>query len=169
MIWVYSACLLSSNIFSRRELVIYYSISEPYCRTLLRACWHTFILLWYCREQRKIHCFERDSNSYLGFLDCRSTHWTIESTRIGCLSWKTRMQCFNSISKSSSEIWKTTFTLSYYCDTAENNEQFVVSCEIQTRIFVFLGRRSSHWTMELTRNGSVVVSLFSERNIVATT
>jgi hypothetical protein len=55
------------------------------------------------------------------------------------LSWKTRMQCFNSISEPSS--WYEKLVSHFHIIltlTAENNEQFVVSCEIQTRIFWFL-------------------------------
>ena len=43
---------------------------------------------------------------------------------------------------------------SYKSDTANDNEKFVVSSGIWTRIFGFLDRRSTNWAIEPTGVGS---------------
>ena len=46
-----------------------------------------FILIRHCREQRKIRCLQRDSNSHLRVKDRHSTNWAIESTGMGSKSY----------------------------------------------------------------------------------
>lgn len=50
-----------------------------------------------------------------------------------------------SISEPCCKIWKT--VVSYYTDTAENNQIFVVSSRIRTRIFCFLDQRSFRYVL----------------------
>ena len=52
---------LTMLFFSSCICFLFYSISEPFLEI-----WKTrFILIWHCREQRKIRCLGRDSNSHL--------------------------------------------------------------------------------------------------------
>ena len=46
-----------------------------------------FILIWHCKEQRKMRCLERDSNSHLRVSRPPSTNWAIEPTGIGSESY----------------------------------------------------------------------------------
>ena len=115
-------------------------ISEPY---FIFQIWNTIFTLSYYSDtadyNEKCVASSGIRTRIFGFQDRPSTHWAIESTRNDSLSWKTRMQCFNSISEPSS--WYEKLVSHFHIIltlTAENNEQFVVSCEIQTRIFWFL-------------------------------